>query len=175
MNKEDIKIFREFFDSHVQRFICEDELVRQNIDLKYEHSLKVCEDSRMICQYLQLSDEDQMLAETIALFHDVGRFTQFANYRTFQDRVSVDHAALGAEILRDSAVLERLSESERAVVLNAVEMHNCYRIPDTLDDRSRLHVKILRDADKLDIFRVVTEYYNQREFKFNPAMDTILR
>ncbi|AHM57213.1 metal-dependent phosphohydrolase [Peptoclostridium acidaminophilum DSM 3953] len=125
----------------------------------------------MICQYLQLSCEEQMLAETIALFHDIGRFTQFVKYRTFQDRVSVDHAALGAEILRDSKVLERLPEAERIIVLKAVEMHNWYRIPDALDERTRLHAKILRDADKLDIFRVVTEYYNQREFKFNPAME----
>lgn len=171
MNKEDIRFFHKFFDSYVRSFNCKDELVQQNITLKYEHSLKVCEGSRMICRYLELGDEEHMMAETIALFHDIGRFAQFSKYRTFQDRISVDHAALGVAILIDMGVLECLTESERTVVLTSIEMHNKYRIPDTLDYHTKLHAKILRDADKLDILRIATEYYEQRANKFNPAME----
>jgi len=171
MNKEDLRFFYKFFDAHVEGFCCEDKLIQQNIDLKYEHSLKVCEGSQMICRDLGLDDEEQRLAEAIALFHDIGRFTQFVQYRTFQDRVSVDHAALGVEILHGTGVLKRLPESERRIILSAIELHNQYQIPDTLDERTMLNAKIVRDADKLDIFRVVTEYYEQRMYRFNPAME----
>ena len=39
------------------------------------------------------------VAEAIALFHDVGRFPQYARYKTFRDSISTNHAALGASVL----------------------------------------------------------------------------
>ncbi len=177
MTQDDLTFFHQFFDAYVQDFTGEndltgeDDLVRQNIDLKYEHTRKVCEASQMIGKSLNLDGVNLMLAETAALFHDIGRFSQFARFRTFTDRVSFDHAAEGSRILRESGVLLRLPESEQHCILSAVELHNRYRIPDSLDEQSTLHAKILRDADKLDIFRVVTEYYANRALIANPAME----
>ena len=40
------------------------------------------------------------IAEAVALLHDVGRFEQYKRYGTFNDRKSVNHAALGVEIMK---------------------------------------------------------------------------
>lgn len=171
MNIQDTRFFHDFFKSHIKQFCCDDEFVQKNITLKYNHTLKVCEESKMISEHLNLSKTDKMLAETIALFHDIGRFTQFYNYHTFSDRMSVNHALLGIEILKDTGVLDRLSNGEQKIIYNAIEFHNQFEIPKDIDDSIKLHSKIIRDADKLDIFRVMTEYFEDRNHQINPALE----
>jgi hypothetical protein len=93
------------------------------------------------------------------LFHDIGRFPQYADFKTFRDALSVNHAALGARILAEKQVLANLSQKEQALVLHAVKFHNAYTLPDIGDSETLLFLKLIRDADKLDIWRVFVEYY----------------
>jgi putative nucleotidyltransferase with HDIG domain len=51
------------------------------------------------------------LAETIALFHDIGRFEQFKTYGTFDDRASENHATIGLKVLKATDILNRLTET----------------------------------------------------------------
>jgi hypothetical protein len=99
-----------------------------------------------------------MLAETIALFHDIGRFPQYAEYKTFRDSSSVNHATLGTEVLSREGVLGTLPEHEQRIILQAIKFHNAYAIPDIADNDTLLFLKLIRDADKLDIWRVFVEY-----------------
>ena len=43
-------------------------------------------------------------------------------------------------------------------------------MPEDLDQRTLFHSKIIRDADKLDIFKVLTDHYSIREISPNPAL-----
>jgi hypothetical protein len=65
---------------------------------------------------------------------------------------------LGLEILRDHKVLERISEVERETVKGAILHHGKRNLPRSLPRRVDLFTKMLRDADKLDIWRQLVEF-----------------
>ena len=66
---------------------------------------------------------------------------------------------LGVEVLKANHVLKDLDQRDREVVLAAIQNHNKKELPENGDERRLTFIKLLRDADKLDIWRVVTEYY----------------
>ncbi|PKL43477.1 MAG: HD family phosphohydrolase [Candidatus Riflebacteria bacterium HGW-Riflebacteria-1] len=162
ISPEDLKYFKDWFDAYVETFVSDDPEVKMNIDLKYQHTQRVCRAAVEIATDLGLVGPDLWLAETAALFHDVGRFEQFWRYRTFSDKRSVNHAAFGVGILRGKDILLRLNESERILIFKSIALHNQAVLSDALDSRSILHARLLRDADKLDIWWVATDYYQQR-------------
>ena len=100
-----------------------------------------------------------MLAESVALFHDVGRFPQYAKYRTFRDSISVNHGMLGAETLVENSVLQNLSEDEQELVIESVKFHNAFSVPKKERADINMFIKLIRDADKLDIWRVFLDYF----------------
>ena len=55
----------------------------------------------------------------------------------------------------------------KELVFAAILNHNKFKISDGLTGQELLHAKLVRDADKMDIFRVITEYYLKRSGKFN--------
>lgn len=98
-------------------------------------------------------------AVTGALLHDIGRFRQYKDYKTFIDASSVDHAKEGISVLRDEHMLECLSDEEKTVILNIVGYHNVFELPQMLAENTLFLLKIVRDADKIDVLRVVTDHY----------------
>ena len=108
---------------------------------------------------LQLDDDKLMLAETMALFHDLGRFRQYETYKTFLDHQSENHAHLSLRELDAHAILDPLTPEERAIVRTAIAFHNAAEIPRREDEHVLFFIRLLRDADKLDIWRVVIGNY----------------
>jgi len=115
----------------------------------------------LLARELGLDDDETRIAELIGLLHDIGRFPQFARYRTYNDPRSVNHCRLGVQVLRDEGVLDVLSRDERRWVETAVGLHGRKSLPSALNGRALLFAKLIRDADKIDIFRVVVENYQQ--------------
>jgi HD domain-containing protein len=159
VNRSDFNRLREWFDAYCRKFLTDDEEANRNILLKEEHTRRVCVFMGRIAENLGLAEDDRLLAEAIALCHDVGRFEQYRRYRTFKDSESVNHAALGASVLRGCGILDALPDSERRTLCQTVSLHNVFRIPDGLGGSLARFVRMIRDADKLDIWRVFIEYY----------------
>jgi hypothetical protein len=113
----------------------------------------------LICT--DLSGNDQIIALTTALLHDVGRFEQLKRYGTFSDFKSEDHAALGVSIIKELNIIAFLDPIEAQLIITAVENHNKAVIEEGLSDRTMQICKLLRDADKLDIWQVVIGYYKE--------------
>jgi len=151
--------FLDFFHSHVESFRKGTPEDVANIDLKRDHSLSVLKESRMITRSLDLAPGFAGLCHVAALFHDLGRFTQYETYRTFNDKESEDHGRLGLKVLRQTGVLEGLSPRERSLVRTAVLLHNRRFLPRGLRPDAALAVRVVRDADKLDIFPVLLKYF----------------
>ncbi len=126
------------------------------IRLKRGHSLRVCAIMRRLGRSLDLADEEIILAQAIGLLHDLGRFDQYDRYRTFRDPVSLDHGAYGADLIAANGLLGDLNAADRKVLLTAVRQHNKAALGDHLPDASRFWAGLVRDADKLDIWDVVT-------------------
>lgn len=127
-------------------------------DLKVVHTYHVVDNAKTIATNLNLSEEDINLAELIALLHDIGRFEELNFLKKF-DSVSFDHASYGVKMLFDENLIRDFIEDNRYddIIRVAIDNHSRLAIQDGLDERSLLHSKIIRDADKLDNFRVKKE------------------
>jgi hypothetical protein len=111
-----------------------------------------------------------MLAEAIALFHDIGRFPQYAQYKTFRDSISVNHGLLGAQTHLQEGILHSLPGYEQELISEAVKFHNTFSIPKKADDNITFFIKLIRDADKLDIWHVFIDYYESTDKDSAPAI-----
>ena len=127
--------------------------------LKQNHTARVAMVIRRIARSLGLGPEDLRVAETAALLHDVGRFRQYAAYRTFRDQASENHARIGLRLINRNRLLTGFSPAQRAHIARAVAFHNTAHPPALNDSESRLFLKLLRDADKLDILNIVIGHY----------------
>lgn len=149
-----------WFEDYISKFSFDDPIVQKSIDLKTEHTRRVCETILDIGGSLDLSRDDLCTAEAAALLHDIGRFEQYRQYRTFSDSRSEDHAALGVKIIEDNRVLHGLEPAVAEIIVRVVKYHNRAALPDGEEERSLFFLKLLRDADKVDIWRLVTDYYH---------------
>jgi putative nucleotidyltransferase with HDIG domain len=171
INEQDVQYLKDWFFHYVQTFKSGDKDIQENIVLKENHTMQVCKEIINIGQQLELNHDELRLSELMALFHDIGRFEQYARFKTFADKKSVNHAELGVKILKDNKVLHRLEESMQSLILRTISYHNRAALPEKETDACLFYTKLLRDADKLDIWRVVTDYYKQKDGKQNVALE----
>lgn len=159
MTSEDLISFKEQFARYCASFYSTNPEDQKNILLKEMHTSRVCDNIRKLSSALALNDNRKLLAQTIALFHDIGRFPQYARFKTFRDSVSVNHGLLGAEILVEEKFLQILPENEQTIVIESVKFHNAFSVPKKEEEEIAFFIRLIRDADKLDIWRVFIEYY----------------
>ena len=76
ISQETVINLKSWFADYVKTFQSGDAEYQRNIDLKEEHTRRVCTEILDIGKSLALNKENLRLAEVIALFHDVGRFEQ---------------------------------------------------------------------------------------------------
>ncbi len=148
------------FDKAIENFLKYTEQFGKNpkIDIKRKHSLRVMQNCEKIAIYLGLNKEDTELAKLIGLIHDIGRFEQINKYNTFLDRESVNHAELGNKILfEDNKIRDFIQTNEYDYLIKTAILNHNYReiSKEVTDKRTLLYCKIIRDADKIDIFSVV--------------------
>lgn len=135
------------------RFTSEYDMNDPMIDLKYYHTYRVVDYCTKLAKSLNLDEHDTFLAETIGLLHDIARFPQARDYKTFNDSKSFDHGSKGAEILLENDYIYNYvdNEEDKNLVLKAIELHNKKYVEEELSEREELFCNIIRDADKLDI------------------------
>ncbi|HDP93845.1 MAG TPA: HD domain-containing protein [Candidatus Aminicenantes bacterium] len=159
------------FNSYIRVFRGTDNYTNTNIDIKAEHTHRVCRHSLDICGSLNLSGKERKEAFLAALFHDVGRFSQIHRYGTFNDRTSVNHAMLGVIEIKANNLLAGILPEECRRILSAVMLHNRHTLPRRLKPAALRLCRVLRDADKMDILDVLINYYTSRKNGSNPALD----
>ncbi len=155
MQKADLNYFKRWFKEYVAQFYEFGDNGLQPILLKEQHTERTCKEILLLAHAHDLSEDDLLLAETAALFHDIGRFPQWKDHATFIDSESRDHALLGLEVLIANRVLLRISPDRRQVVYEAIRNHNLGKLPRSLSAQKLLFSRLLRDADKLDIWRLI--------------------
>ena len=170
LDKKDVIDFNIWFTKYVQTFKTDYPDLLQNIDLKEGHTKRVVKEIIKIGEQLGLNEEELNVAETVALFHDIGRFEQYARYGTFSDNLSVDHAYLGIQILEQNHTFDNTDQHTKELIFCTIRSHNKPYLPVNVSDQCLYYTKILRDADKLDIWRMVTGYYNKKNGKRNDTL-----
>lgn len=127
------------------------------IALKINHIMRVAEISKNIAIAQGWPQEDVELAEIIGLLHDIGRFEQVKKYNTFIDKDSVNHGEYGAKILFENGLIKKFNINQK--YYNTIKIgilnHNRSVIEEGLTENEKMHCKIIRDSDKIDIFHVL--------------------
>ena len=161
MNQSQLDHLYTWFDGYVEPFLNTDAEGAKNIRLKIEHTQKVCGAMAQLAEGENLSEAEARTASAVALLHDIGRFPQYRRWRTFLDRESDNHARLGIDVIRSENILTDLDRTEQDVITEAIRFHNLLATPATMTSPTRLHIDLIRDADKLDIWRVFVELLAQ--------------
>ena len=105
----------------------------------------------------RLSERETELARIIALFHDIGRFEQFMRYRTFNDDISENHAEIAIRVLKQQHFLSAFDDKTVKIITATIANHNIPVLPEISDPDVLLFSRLLRDADKLDIWRLTLD------------------
>ena len=136
------------------------DLENESIKRKQLHSLRVMRISKEIASGLNLNDDEKQIATLIGLLHDIARFEQYTQYKTFRDKDSIDHGDLGAKILEKD--IRKYIETDKydEIIIKAVKNHNKYSIEEGLTEKELLFAKLIRDADKIDILYEAVEIFN---------------
>lgn len=143
---------REEFEKYVNNYNSQNPKIKMRI----EHSYRVAQVSKRIAETINLKGEDVQLAELIGILHDIGRFEQIRIYDTFMDKESIDHADFGVEVLFKDNLIRRFIKDDNydEIIYKAIKNHNKYKIEEGLNEKELLQAKIIRDADKTDIYEV---------------------
>ena len=151
-NMIDINKAKISFKEFLKKYEIKNEL---GFDLKVQHTYQVVNNAKLIATKLNLSEEDILLAELIGLLHDIGRFEELTFLKEF-DSVKFDHASYGIKMLFEDNMIRDFidDDSYDEVIKIAIDNHSRLSIQENIDERSLLHAKIIRDADKLDNYRV---------------------
>lgn len=132
-----------------------------DISLKFTHTFQTKKANDTITNFLNLTPREKYLSSVIALFHDYGRFEQIKKFSSFNDFVSLDHADVAVEMLFNNNELNNfvtdLDEEEKEIVKNAIKYHNKLNVDPSLSEKQKLFCNIIRDADKIDIYRILSE------------------
>ena len=146
----DIIKAQEAFKNYVKNYNPEDEKVK----IKIVHIQEVSRIAKKLAEDLKLSKEDIELAELIGLLHDIGRFEQIKQYHTFVDKDSINHGEYGVKVLFEDGLIREFIKEDKydKIIKLAILNHNRADIEKGLTEREELHAKIIRDADKTDIF-----------------------
>lgn len=146
--------FIEEFDNYTAFFDMNNPLIRS----RYHHSYRVMDYAVKLSNLLGLDDNDTYIASIIGLLHDVGRFEQIKQYNTIDDSKSIDHAKYSVEYLFDNKNISKyvVDESIYSIIKKAINYHNKFSLPHRgLTKKERLHAKIIRDVDKIDILYLI--------------------
>ena len=156
----------EQFKRFVQQFDGND----KQINLKISHSYHVADLAVKLGKRLELEKEEIMLAKVIGLLHDVGRFIQYQKAHSYCDlKTKIDHAAVGVDYLfkenhiEDFGIDKKYHQIIRIAILN----HNKLKIENGLKEKELFFSKLIRDIDKIDIFRVNAVYF---DFKYDSTL-----
>ena len=133
-----------------------------NFNIKKEHSFRVAELSHFLAEELEMANQEKEIVYFIGLFHDIGRFKQLREFGTFDDSKSVDHAEYSAQVLNETGIIEIFDDERKKIVESAILNHNKLKISKRLQEPYLKYTKIIRDADKMDILKVLSDYYSNR-------------
>lgn len=151
-----ISVLTDFAHAHFTGDEQDDDLIR----LKLDHSLHVHETAEDIIRLENITGKIADHCRLAALYHDIGRFPQFAQYRTFNDRESINHGRMGVRTLRPMSLPGALTQQDWRIIRLAVGQHNIKSIKSSLPEPYATPVKLVRDADKIDIFRVMVDHFS---------------
>ena len=172
-----LEALRRLYDGYVDTYRLSDGTLPHMMQLKRAHTGFVVKNAALIADEEAFGPLERETALAAALLHDTGRYEQLRRYNTFRDSDSVDHAVFSHDIVKERGWLEEVGFERCDAILAAVLYHNRRDLPDGLDGVTLAASQTVRDADKLDIFRVLqheietTDWRNDRRAFWNLSLE----
>ena len=160
------------FDNYINNYDLND----KKIKIKYKHSYKVENLMKELAIKLGLSKKEIEVSKTIGLLHDIGRFEQIKKTGLWSDvKTGIDHADESCVFLFDNNHIKDFYENEGyyEIINKSIKNHNKYIIDSNLNGKELFFAKMIRDMDKVDIYRVISEEYSY-EFDKNELSKKVL-
>ena len=159
---EDMKIYdieqiHGWFDNYVNSFASGGKLPDIS-EIKRAHSYEVESVGRRIAAEMKWNSDYALLGTAASLLHDTGRFSQFRDYGTLYDASSVDHGERGYEELVRFFPKEYADEDGYNAIIESVRWHNKKKLTEEVERIYLPFCKLVRDADKIDVFRLVQDH-----------------
>ena len=170
------------YDAYVDTYRGADGELPEMMRLKRTHTAFVVKNAELIADGEGFSAGEREVALAAALLHDTGRYEQLRRYNTFKDSESVDHAVFSHDIVVEKGWLEKCpkvrmpegSDAEwRDAILKAILYHNRRDLPPEIEQSNNPDGRTIlgtaahtvRDADKLDIFRVLEDRVRHTDWR----------
>lgn len=128
------------------------------INSKYYHTYQVADLMAELAFRLELDNEKIELSRIIGLLHDIGRFEQIKEFNIIDDlKTNIDHAKESCVYLFEQGHIRDFIEDNKydSIIKKAIYNHNKFEIEKNLTEEELLFSKMIRDMDKVDIFRVL--------------------
>ena len=156
------------YDAYVDTYREADGELPVMMRLKRVHTGFVVKNAEAIADGENFTAEEREVSLAAALLHDTGRYEQLKRYNTFKDSDSIDHAVFSHDIVKEKGWLDKvevkgLGLQWKDAILKAVLYHNRRDLPPEIEQSNNPNNRTIlgaashtvRDADKLDIFRVL--------------------
>jgi hypothetical protein len=126
---------------------------------KYFHSLKSMDLARIIASNFDIFDEEELVViELIALFHDIGNFEQ-KNYN-YLDNQGEDSTMSSIRVLFDDGLLRKITPETKydTLIKLGIFCHNKDALPKNIDEKTICVCNIIKDVYKLEELRMLINY-----------------
>lgn len=169
----DFQKCKEAFEQYISNYDLKD----KNISTKYKHSYAVSDLMAELAFRLNLSKEEVILAKIIGLLHDLGRFEQIRKFNSISDyKTKMDHAKESCVYLFDQGHIRDFIEDNQydSIIQKAILNHNRLKIEKNLEKEELLFSKMIRDMDKVDIYRTLS-VESESVFKASEITEKVLK
>lgn len=160
VNQEIYENIVSWFEKYTESLVCDTEEIQVNLDLKKNHSFNTTKIIEALALTIDMSEVDILLAKSAAILHDVGRFEQLLKYNTFADTDQINHIDLGIAFIKEQEFTSLISDEELEIILDCIKYHTGSEIPKTMDEKNRIFIQLIREADRIDILNIVSKYYS---------------
>jgi len=135
---------------------------KKRVDDVRAHSLRVISNSNLLSKVVLPNLDDHRIAEVNALFHDLGRASLIAQGTESPTNIQRDHAVLSAQLIQQMEFFAKLPADIQLILQKSIENHNKLKLPKLDSEQQTLFARLLRDADKLDIFDSSYRFFKER-------------
>lgn len=149
------------FDGYFQSLISETPENQHTFEEIRAHSLRVVANSQLLSNVVLQTEEDKIIASVIALFHDIGKASMISQ-NIEPTVIQRDHATVSTKIIQQLEFYQALPTDTQAIIFNSIENHNKLKLPKLDSEQQTLFARLLRDADKLDIFDSSYRYFKEK-------------
>ena len=151
---------KQAFENYMGEFDKNNHLIQS----KYHHTYQVVELMAELAFRLNLDREKMELAEIIGLLHDIGRFEQIKKFNLLSDnKTHFDHADESCVYLFEEGHIRDFIQDIQydSILEKAIRNHNKFEIEEGLTQEELFFSKMIRDMDKVDIYRVLAVDFEQ--------------